>query len=78
MNVSRVMSFLVHLALNSDDLSTLCFCRNSNTKVIVPIRNLKDTFVSFYLFMNSMARAHRKSSWADYFTYLLHAATGEI
>jgi len=50
--------------------------RRSDTKVIIPIRNMKDVFVSFYHHMLGENRAmgsSEKRPWEDYFNYLLHS-----
>lgn len=52
--------------------------RRSDTKVIVPMRNLKDMFVSFYHHLNATMKVKTElKPWADYFNFLLHCPTGE-
>lgn len=45
-------------------------CRAEDTKIVMTMRNLKDTFVSYYHHLNGMTS--KKKTWAEYFHYFLH------
>ena len=56
------------------------FYRRSDTKVVIPVRNMKDVFVSFYHHMLGEDRAFgegKSKPWSDFFSYLLHSKSGE-
>ena len=52
-----------------------CYFRRPDTKVVVGMRNLKDTFVSWYHHLNMMNKGE-KISWADHFTFFMYSKSG--